>query len=309
MVDKIKVGRRAIEISHADKVLFPEDGITKRDLIGYYGKIAEVMLPYMRGRPVTMHRFPEGIDKEGFYQQEVSDYFPDWIGRVIVAKKEGGSTTHVVCQDKVTLIYMASQACITPHVWLSRQDKLDYPDLLIFDLDPPDDDFSLVRKAANWLRELLIELKVEPFVKTTGSRGVHIAVPLDKTASFHEVRSLARDIARILVKRQPDQLTDEQRKVKRGRRVFVDTLRNSYGQTAVAPYAVRARPGAPIATPIGWSELEDKDFNAQSYNISNIFGRMSQKKDPWDGIWRKTCSAGRVRKRLDEVMVKEKLRG
>jgi bifunctional non-homologous end joining protein LigD len=302
MADRIKVGERTIEIPHFDRLLFPGDGITKGDLIDYYGKIAEVMLPYMRDRPVTMHRFPEGIDREGFYQQEVSGYFPDWVGRVTVAKKEGGSTTHVICQNKATLVYLASQACITPHVWLSRQDRLDYPDLLIFDLDPPDDDFAPVRRAANWLRELLVELEVEPFVKTTGSRGVHVMVPLDRTAGFNQVRSLAREIARILVKRQPDRLTDEQRKEKRGRRIFIDTLRNSYGQTAVSPYAVRAKPGAPVAAPIDWGELEDKDFNAQSYNIGNIFKKISQKKDPWGSIWRKACPPVAIRERLHRVM-------
>jgi bifunctional non-homologous end joining protein LigD len=301
-MDKIKVGKYTIEIPHADRVLFPEDGITKGELIDYYGKIAKVMLPYTRDRPVTMHRFPEGIDREGFYQQEISGYFPDWIGRVTVTKKEGGSTTHVVCQDKATLVYLACQACITPHVWLSRQDRLDYPDLLILDLDPPDDDFAPVRKAANWLRELLVELKVDPFVKTTGSRGVHVTVPLDRTADFNQVRSLARDVARVLVKRQPDQLTDEQRKEKRGQRVFIDTMRNSYGQTAVAPYAVRAKQGAPVAAPIDWSELEDKDFNAQSYNIGNIFKKISQKKDPWGSIWRKACPPVAIRERLHRVM-------
>jgi bifunctional non-homologous end joining protein LigD len=305
-MDKIKVGKHTIEIPHADRVLFPEDGITKGELIDYYGKIAEVMLPYMRDRPVTMHRFPEGIDREGFYQQEVSEYFPDWIKRITVTKKGGGSTTHVVCQNKAMLIYLANQACITPHVWLSRQDKLDYPDLLVFDLDPPGNDFTPVRKAANWLRSLLMELEVEPFVKTTGSRGVHVLVPLDRTVVFDEVRGLVRDIAGILVRRQPEQLTDEQRKEKRGQRVFIDTMRNSYGQTAVAPYAVRAKQGAPVAAPIDWSELEDKGFNAQTYNIGNIFNKILLNKDPWDDMWRKTCSPIEIKERLHKVMNRER---
>jgi bifunctional non-homologous end joining protein LigD len=298
MTDKLKVGRHTIDISHPDKVLFPQDGITKGDLVDYYAKIAAVMLPYMKDRPVTMHRFPEGIDLEGFYQQEASDYFPQWVGRATVAKREGGQITHVVCQDKASLIYIANQGCITPHVWLSRRDKPEHPDLMIFDLDPPDGDFSPVRQAAVWLKELLAELEVTPFVKTTGSRGVHVVVPLDRSADFDRVRQLARGIARRLAERHPDHLTDEQRKAKRRGRVFLDTLRNSYGQTAVAPYAVRARPGAPVATPIYWGELSDKGFDSQRYKINNIFMKLERGKDPWDSIRRQTYSAAAIEKRL-----------
>ena len=298
MTDKLKVGRHTIDISHPDKVLFPQDGITKGDLVDYYAKIAAVMLPYMKDRPVTMHRFPEGIDLEGFYQQEASDYFPAWVGRATVAKREGGQITHVVCQDKASLIYIANQGCITPHVWLSRRDKPEHPDLMIFDLDPPDGDFAPVRQAAVWLKELLAELEVTPFVKTTGSRGVHVVVPLDRSADFDRVRQLARGIARRLAERRPDHLTYEQRKAKRRGRVFLDTLRNSYGQTAVAPYAVRARPGAPVATPIDWDELSGKGFDSQRYKINNIFIKLERGKDPWDSIRRQTYSAAAIEKRL-----------
>jgi len=296
----MKVGKHTIHISHADKVLFPDDGITKGDLIDYYARIAAVMLPYLKDRPVTMRRFPEGIHQEGFYQQDISDYYPDWVGRASMAKREGGRITHVVCNDKASLVYIANQACITPHVWLSRQDKPEQPDMMVFDLDPPDGDFARVRRAAGWLKELLAELEIAPFIKTTGSRGVHVVVPLDRSADFDQVRKLSRGIARVLAERYPEQLTDEQRKNKRKGRVFIDTLRNSYGQTAVAPYAVRARPGAPVATPIDWSQLDDEGFDSQSYNISNIFDRISQRRDPWQDIWRRAYPAAEIKQRLNK---------
>jgi bifunctional non-homologous end joining protein LigD len=300
MMKKVRLEGHIIELSNTNKVFFSGEGITKGDLIDYYQRIAEVMLPYLIGRPVTMHRFPDGINGGGFYQQEVSDYFPGWIERVSV-KKEGGSITHIVCQNKATLVYLANQACITPHVWLSREDRLNYPDLLLFDLDPPEDNFAPVRQAAFFLRDLLQELGLESFLKTTGSRGLHIIIPLDRSAVFDKVRAFAQDVAHLLVKWHPEKITDEQRKEKRGNRVFIDTLRNSYGQTAVAPYAVRAKAGAPVAAPIDWDEVAEPNLNSRSYNIKNIFHRLSSKKDPWGGMWHKPYSLEKVGQRLHHL--------
>ncbi len=300
MEPEVRVGGHTIALSNTGKLFFPEDGITKGDLIAYYHRIAEVMLPYVAGRPMTMHRFPDGIEGEGFYQQEASDYFPDWIERLPV-KREGGTTTHVICQNVATLVYLANQACITPHVWLSRKDRLYYPDLLIFDLDPPGKDFTPVRQAAQLLREVLVELGLVPFVKTTGSRGLHLVVPLDRSTHFDQVRAFARDVAEVLSRYQPDKLTSETRKEKRGGRVFVDYFRNSYAQTAVAPYAVRARAGAPVAAPIGWDEVADPDTDSQSYNIKNVFHRLSRKGNPWQGLWQKSFSLERAQQRLNSI--------
>jgi bifunctional non-homologous end joining protein LigD len=287
--DILRVGGHDIEITNRDKLFFPGEGITKGELIDYYRRIADIMIPHMKGRPVTMHRFPDGIEGEGFFQQQIGDYFPDWINRISLAK-EDGETTHLICDDAATLVYIANQGCVTPHVWLSRRDKIDYPDILIFDLDPPGNDFAAVRQASFYLHEILNELELKSYVKTTGSRGLHIATPLDRSADFDRVRAFAREVAKILVEKHPREVTDEQRKLKRGGRVFIDTGRNSYGQTAVAPYAVRAKPGAPVATPLEWEELEDSRINSQSYNIKNIWRRLSQKKDPWRGMWRQAHS-------------------
>ena len=298
--EQIKVGSRTIEVANLDKVMFPDEGITQGDLMDYYRRVSETMLPYLKGRPLTMQRFPDGIGEEGFYQKEAPDYFPDWIRRVsIEVKEEGQEQPQVICDDVATLVYLVDQGCITLHVWLSRADKLTHPDKLIFDLDPPDDDFELVRSAAQSLREMLESVGLLPFVMTTGSRGLHVVVPLDRSTDFDTVRSFAKDLAGILAEREADCLTTEVRKNKRGNRLLLDYLRNSYGQNTVAPYAVRAKPGAPVATPLDWDELSDSNLHSQTYTMQNIFQRLGQKEDPWKGMMRHARSLSEPRRQLD----------
>jgi bifunctional non-homologous end joining protein LigD len=302
----MKVGGHKIEISHEDKVFFPKAKITKGDVIAYFRDVARVMLPHVRERPLAMHRHPDGIKGEGFFQKDVPDYFPSWIKRVTTPRKEGGKIDNVVCNNAATLVYLANQACIAPHVWLSRRDKLDCPDQLIFDLDPPGNKFALVRFAAKALREFFDELGLRSFVKTTGSRGLHVMVPLDRKENFDTVRKFAQDVARVLAHRHPKRLTVEPRKNKRRGRLFLDTARNSYAQHAVAPYAVRAIEGAPIATPLSWDEVGDSKLNAQRFNIKNIFQRLGRSSDPWKSLRRSVRSLKTVRERLDAIMKKER---
>jgi bifunctional non-homologous end joining protein LigD len=301
----MKIGGRNIEISHRDKVFFPKAKIIKGDVVDYFRRVAKVMLPHVRGRPLAMRRHPDGIKGEGFFQKEVPDYFPRWIKRVTAPRKEGGKVDNVVCDNAATLVYLANQACFTPHVWLSRRDKLDCPDQLIFDLDPPGNKFALVRFAAKALREFFDELGLRSFVKTTGSRGLHVMVPLDRKESFDTVRKFAQDVARVLAHRHPKRLTVEVRKNKRRGRLFLDTARNSYAQHAVAPYALRAIEGAPIATPLSWDEVGDSKLNAQRFNIKNIFQRLGRKSDPWKNLHRAARSLKTARKRLDAIIEKE----
>lgn len=276
-----RYGRRSVEITHVDKILFPESTITKGDIIDYYAHIAHLMIPFTKDRPLTMQRYPHGITEEGFYQKNIGDYFPDWIKRAAVKNKDEGMTTYVVANDIATLVYLANQLCITPHLWLSKIDALDYPDRMIFDLDPADDDFRLVAWTANLLKNVLEELGLHPFVMTTGSRGVHIIVPLKKKDPFDVIRDFAHDIARLLEDQYPEKLTTNPRKDKRGGKLLIDYLRNSYGATAVAPFAIRAREHAPVATPVFWEELADGTLKSTSYTIKNIFNRIEEKKDPW----------------------------
>lgn len=297
MANTLTFGNYTVELSNEDKVLFPESGMTKGELIDYYEKIADTMLPHLQDRPVTLQRFPDGIDKEGFYQKSISDYFPDWIERETVSK-ENGKVTHVICNNTATLVYLANQACITPHVWTSRRSKPHHPDLMVFDLDPPSDDFTPVRQAARALHELLGDLDLRSFVKTTGSKGAHVVVPLDKRANFDTVRDIGQRIAKKMAEQDPDEWTTEQRKDKRKGRVFIDTNRNAYGQTAVTPYAVRARENAPVATPLHWDELDDSDLTSTSFTIKSMFRRLGQTDDPWKNIYRHQQSLEKAEKKL-----------
>ncbi|HUF89881.1 MAG TPA: non-homologous end-joining DNA ligase [Gemmatimonadota bacterium] len=297
----LRFGPYSVEVSSLDKVLFPDVGVTKGDLIDHYRAVAARMLPFLRDRPVSMQRFPDGIDAGGFYQKEAPDYFPGWIRRVTV-KKEGGTVEHVVCDNEATLVYLANQACITPHVWLSRADEIDRPDRLIFDLDPPDEEFELVRFAAREMRELLRELGLDPYVMATGGRGLHLVVPLDRSADFDTVRAFARDVTGTLAARHDDRLTIETRKNKRRGRLFLDYLRNAYAQTGVPPYAVRPRPGAPVAVPLDWDELPDPDLRGDAYHTRNVRTRLGRGDDPWKGMGRHARSLSTPRRKLDQML-------
>ena len=287
-----------IELSHLDKVYFPESGITKGEVLDYYQKIAPHMLPHIKDRPLTMHRYPEGIEGQHFYQQDISDYYPDWIARVTV-QKEGGTVTHVLCNDAATLLYVVNQGSLVLHSWLSHSDRPNYPDRLVMDLDPPEDIENLpaLRSTALRMREAFEGLGLTTFVSTTGSTGYHIYVPIKPEKTYDEVREFAHGVVTQLTERYPDDVTVEQRKVKRGQRIFLDTLRNSYAHTAVAPYSVRARPGAPVATPLSWDELEAEPVAPRRYTIKNVFGRLSAGKDPWADMYRHASSLGAARER------------
>lgn len=301
----VELSGRTVELTHPDRPYFPDAGITKGDVVDYYRRVADVMLPHLRGRPLTLQRFPEGIEGEGFFQKEASEHFPDWIERVSV-EKEDGRVRHALVEDAAGLVYLANQGTLTFHTWLSRADRLRTPDRLIFDLDPPatDDgkgeDFRPVREGARALRELLEGLGLPSFVMTTGSKGLHVAVPLRREGDFDEVRAFARGAAERLAADHPDRFTVEQRKAKRRGRVFLDFLRNGYAQTAVAPYSVRARPGAPVATPLDWSELGSGELRPDRYTVRNLFRRLAQKDDPWAEIEAEAVSLEGAAERLAE---------
>jgi bifunctional non-homologous end joining protein LigD len=305
----VRVGRRTVEVTHPDRVLFPEAGLTKGDLADYYRRVADRMLPYVAGRPLTLVRYPEGVGGEGFVQQHAPDYYPEWITRAAAEKEGGGTIVHAVADNAATLVYLANQSVVTPHVWLSRADRPRHPDRLVLDLDPPGhgdgsgsaSGFDAVRFAARAARDLLEEVGLPAFVMATGSSGLHVVTPLDRRADFDEVRAFVRDLADVLARRHPAELTVEQRKAKRDGRVFLDTLRNTYAHTAVPPYAVRAFPSAPVATPLAWEELDDPALGPGRYTVANLFERLAAVPDPWAGMARRASGLARARRRLDAV--------
>jgi bifunctional non-homologous end joining protein LigD len=292
----------SVEITHPDKLLFPDDGLTKADVAGYYEAVAGWMLPHIKNRPISMMRFPDGVGGHGFFHKNVPDYFPGWVKRVKVEKR-GGTLVHAVVCDPDTLVYLVGQNMITPHVWLSRADRLRQPDRVVFDLDPaPGADFAAVRRAARRTGDLLRELGLEPFAQVTGSKGIHVWTPLRRRATFEDVRPFARAVAELLTARHPDELTLEFRKSERGGRILVDVMRNAYAQTTVPPYAVRPLPGAPVATPISWEELSDSKLRADRWNVKNVLRRLGAKDDPWADIASFARGLSRAGKRLERLV-------
>lgn len=289
----IKVSNRVVEIGKPDKVLFPDDGATKEDLARYYAAVAGIMVPLVRARPVMMQRFPDGIGKPPIVQQRAPDYFPDWINRVTV-RKRGGTVTHITIDNAATLVYLAGQAVITPHVWASRADRPEQPDQLIFDLDPPGDDIPLASNAARIVREILIGAGLVPFLKTSGGRGLHVHVPIRRGPSFEEAGAFAYRVGEMLASADPKRFTLEFHKVKREGRLFIDIGRNAYAQMAVAPYAVRSRAGAPVATPIDWDELPAPP----SLTIKTVPKRIATQGDPWAAMPRSARSLPAAAKRI-----------
>lgn len=297
----MKVETQEVEIKNQNKPFFPRQDVTKGDLIDYYGKIADYMLPYLKNRPLTLSRFPDGIDEEGFYQKEVPDYFPEWIKTTEVEKREGGSIRQVVCNDKPTLVYLVNQGTTSFHPWLSTTSGLNKPDRLVFDLDPPQGNFDLVIKGAKTLRRCLEEeLGLSAFVLATGSEGMHVITPIKPDKTFKEVRQFAKKIADFVTRDQPDSFTTEVRKNKRNDRLYIDYMRNAYGQTSIAPYSIRALEGAPVATPLEWDELNKNDLSSDSYHIKNIFRRLSQREDPWNQFHNQAKDIDESRRRLND---------
>jgi bifunctional non-homologous end joining protein LigD len=285
-----------IVIPRPDKIMYRYRGITKADVAYYYQNVADVMLPHLIDRPITMQRWPDGIDGPSFYEKKVPDHFPDRIATVVVNTADGPQR-QVTVQDVTTLVHLAGQACLTPHAWLSRRDDLDHPDQLIIDLDPTTDDLSAVRRAAMIVGEALDDLGLVPYLRTTGSRGYHVLVPIKLDLGFDDVRRFARSLADGLTHRHPELLTTEQRKNRRGDRVYVDVLRNGYGQTAVPAYALRGRRGAPVATPLDWEELPRTA--PDRFDINSVQRRLQQRDCPWRGIRRHARSLAPVIDRVD----------
>jgi bifunctional non-homologous end joining protein LigD len=288
-------------ISHPEKILFPDDGITKGDLAAYYEAMAPVILPHLRGRPLTMERYPAGIGKKGFWQKDVSKGFPDWLERVEVPKKDG-VVHHPVITDERSLLWVTNQNTITQHVWTSRTPELYYPDICVFDLDPPKDDPAATRAAAIGLRGLLEELGLPCWVKTSGSKGFHLIVPLDGKSNMDQVARFAHTVGALAVKLAPDRLTQEFSKVDRKGRIYVDTGRNGYSATFAAAYTVRARRGAPVSAPCTWEEVERGEVAPATFTLRTMPARIAKVGDVWGDMKRRGRSLTRPLEKLKKFL-------
>ena len=274
-----------VAISHPEKVMFPDCGITKGELAGYYELVAPFMLPHLAGRPVTLERFHKGIGEKGFFQKNVEKGAPAWLERVAVPKNDG-IVNYAIVRDARGIKWLANQNCITPHVWTSRAPDLLHPDLCVFDLDPMVEDAAVLRRAALMLRDVLAELGLTSWVKTSGSKGFHIVVPLDGKAGWGHVARFAHAVARSVVERDPEHLTLEFYKADRGGRILIDTGRNELGATYAATYAVRPRPNAPISAPCTWDEVESGEVGSRSFTLRTMAARLDTVGDVWSELAR-----------------------
>src|SRR5438552_3603045 len=268
----VRKGNREVRLSSADRVLFPDDGITKGDLFAYYRQVAPMLLPHLRDRPFTMKRYPHGIDGEVFFQKQAPKHLPDWIPtrQFRTWPREGGSrlVDFALVNSTEAVLFMVQNNCIDMNAWYSRVDKPDRPDFVLFDLDPPDepDAFALCIRVAHLVKAALDDLELESYVKTSGSDGIHVLVPIARRSTFEDTYEFAELVSRNLEDRHPGEVTTEWLKKKRAG-VLVDHRQNGWGKTIASVYSVRPKPGAPVSTPLRWDELTQevrpRDFSMQ----------------------------------------------
>lgn len=287
-------------ITHPEKVLFPDDGITKGELASYYEMVAPIIVPHIKGRPLTMERYPRGIHEKGFIQKNVAKGFPDWLKRVEVPKK-GGTVNYPLVQDTRSLLWAVNQNMVTPHVWTSRIPHLDRPDLCVFDLDPSVEDHGVLRRAALALRDLLDEVGLTSWVKTSGSKGYHIVVPLNATVELDDVAAFTHAVAHVMIARDPRHLTLEFTKADRGERILIDVGRNRPGATFAAPYAVRPKPHAPVSAPCRWEEVEDGTAQPRTFMLRSMAARIDAVGDVWSELGKRGQSLRRPLARLSAI--------
>ena len=298
---QLTVNKTKVTVSNPEKVLFPESGITKKEYVAFYRDVAKWALPHYEGRPISLERFPNGVGGERFFQKEIPDYFPDYFRRVDVEGDDGEVKPYGVIDNKQSFVYVANMVAVI-HTWTSCADHLRRPDRIIWDMDPMDVGFDKVRAGARLFKYLLEELGMRPWVMTSGSRGLHVVVSIEPEHDTEEVFAFSKETSDLMARKLPQLFTTIFTKSKRGKRVYVDYLRNRFAQTAVGPYVVRAIEGGPISMPIQWEELDDESVGPQSFTLRNAIDKLKSEGDAWKGMYRK-------RDRLEEAMerLKERL--
>lgn len=277
---KPAAAKREVRFSNLDKVFWPAEGYTKGDLIDYYRAVAPWLLPYLRDRPLVLDRYPDGVGGKSFYQKDAPAGTPDWVRTVAIRSEDGGrDIDYFLCQDVETLLHVANLGTIPLHVWASRVERIERPDWSILDLDPKDAPFTSVVAVARRLRELCQEIGLEPFLKTSGSSGLHVLLPLGGQLGFEQARQLAEVLARVVVRDLPKIATVERVIAARGGRVYLDYLQNGHGKLLVAPFSVRPKPGAKVSMPLRWSEATAR-LDPAKYTIKTAIRRLEKLGDP-----------------------------
>ncbi|MBU2601773.1 MAG: ATP-dependent DNA ligase [Actinobacteria bacterium] len=271
---------------------FPAEGVTKGEVLAYYHEIAPVLLPHLRDRPLTLERYPEGVEGESFYQKDTPAHYPDWLRTYSKKYRHSERVTHhPLVDDAADLLYLANLGVLTFHTFLSRTADIEHPDLLVIDIDPPSDpdresvpqSFAKAREAAHVLRAELERSGLDPLVKTSGKRGLHLALPLDGTLDFAEIREVLSGLFEKAIAAHPSLVTREVSKGKKRSRVYLDALRMALGATVVAPYAVRPTPIASVSMPVTWEELDELD-DPYLFTVRTAGERVAAVGDLWNAI-------------------------
>jgi bifunctional non-homologous end joining protein LigD len=296
-------GSREVRLSSADRVLFPEDGVTKGDLWDYYAAVAPALVPHLKDRPFTMKRFREGAAGGFFFQKDAPKGKPDWIPtkRFRTWPREGESrlVDFPLVNDQLALLWMVQMHCIDMNAWYSRVDKPERPDFVLFDLDPPDGEFGLGVRVAHLVHGLLDELGIRGYVKTSGADGVHVLVPVTRRSTFDQAREFADGVAQVLADRHPGLVTTEWRKAKR-RGVFLDARQNGWGKTIASVYSVRPKPGAPVSTPLRWEELTE-DVSPRDFGMAEALDRLKRHGDLFKPVLEEPQALAPARKELERL--------
>jgi bifunctional non-homologous end joining protein LigD len=299
----VRRGRREVRLSSADRVLFPEDGVTKGDLWDYYAAVAPVLVPHLRGRPFTMKRFRAGAAGGFFFQKDAPKGMPSWIPtkRFRTWPREGESrlVDFPVVNDELALLWMVQMHCIDMNAWYSRVDRPERPDFVLFDLDPPDGEFRLGVRVAHCVRAVLDELGLSSYVKTSGADGVHVLVPIARRSSYEVTREFADGVAQVLARRHPGLVTTEWRKAKR-RGVFLDARQNGWGKTIASVYSVRPKPGTPVSTPLRWEELTEK-ISPPDFGLKEALARIERHGDLFRPVLDEPQALAPARRELSRI--------
>lgn len=280
---KLEIGGKALSLTHLEKVYWPEDGYTKGDMIAYYRDVAPVMLPYLKDRPLSLHRFPGGIAEKSFYQKDV-EQAPDWATTVsIESESRGESIRFLVCQNEASLVYVANLGSIEIHPWNSRTGDLENPDFMVIDLDPAEQGFDEVMEVARTTRRVLDSIGAESLVKTSGATGLHIYVPMGAKYDYEQARTFGRLVGHIVQARHPKNTSLERKPADRKGKIYIDVYQNRRGQTLAAPYSIRPRDGAPVSTPLRWEELVP-GLSPAEFTLKTLRARLDQVGDLWAAV-------------------------
>ncbi|MES2543385.1 MAG: DNA ligase D [Bacteroidota bacterium] len=297
----LKIGKINLHLTNQNKIYFPDDGITKGDVVDYYNAVSEFILPYLKDRPQSLNRFPGGINGPSFYQKDIDlGKSPNWLKtEKVFSDSNKEYIDYLICNDKATLLYMANLGCIEINPWNSTIKSIEKPDWIVMDLDPAKDDFKEVVRTALVVKQIMDELETDCFCKTSGASGLHIYIPLGAKYEYDTVKILAELLANQVVKRLPDTTTVERTISKRNGKLYVDFLQNRAGQTLASVYSVRPKPGATVSTPLEWSEVNEKQSPSQ-FTIKNILKRLEKKGDIWKPVLGKGADVEKMIKKITE---------